>query len=60
MGNPAERAHSKAATGRPTEVADCGVRRAGLQLAGKAAGGELGGVAAGGESSPTFLYRYIN
>ena len=41
-GSWAERTHSKAAAGRPSEVADCGVGRAKLQLAGEAAAGGPG------------------
>ena len=33
MGSGAERTHSKAAAGRPSEVADCGAGQARLQLA---------------------------
>ena len=33
MGSQAERTHSKAAAGGPSEVADCGAGRAKLQLA---------------------------
>ena len=33
MGNQAERTHSKAAAGGPSEVADCGAGLAKLQLA---------------------------
>ena len=41
-GSQAERTHSKAAAGRPSEVADCEVWRAKLQLASKAAAGVPG------------------
>ena len=37
-----ERTHGKATAGGPSEVADCGVGRAKLQLAGKAAAGGPG------------------
>ena len=39
MGSQAERTCGKVAAGRPSEVADCGVRRAKLQLSSKAAAG---------------------
>ena len=42
MGSQAERTHSKAASGGPSEVADGGAEWAKLQLAGKAAGGGPG------------------
>ena len=41
-GSCGERTPSKAAAGRPSEVADCGAEWAKLQLAGKAAAGGLG------------------
>ena len=42
MGSQAERTHSEAVTGGPSQVVDCGVGWAKLQLAGKAAAGGLG------------------
>ena len=42
MGRQMERTCIKAAAGGPSEVADCGVGRAKLQLAGEAAAGGLG------------------
>ena len=41
-GSPAERTHSKAVAGGPSEVADCGAGWAKLQLASKAAAGGQG------------------
>ena len=41
-GSRAERTHSKAVAGGPSEVADCGVGWAKLQLAGEAAAGGPG------------------
>ena len=42
MGSRAEMTHGKAVTGRPSEVADCGVGWARLQLPGQAAAGGPG------------------
>ena len=42
MGSWTERTHSKAAAGTPSQVADCAVGWAKLQLAGEAAAGGLG------------------
>ena len=42
MGSQEESTRGKVAAGGPSEVADCGVGRARLQLAGEAAAGGLG------------------
>ena len=42
MGSWAERTHGKVAAGRPSEVVDCGVGWAKLQLAGETTAGEQG------------------
>ena len=42
MGSWVKRTHSKVAAGRPSEVADCGVRWAKLQLASEAAAAGVG------------------